>query len=216
MNEIIPGILENSQTKVEQKLEMLKPLVKTVHIVLIDGVFAPNKTILDTSYLSAYKDNFIFEAHLMVENPERYLKPLAKSGFKRFLGHIEKMPDQKSFVREGRNFGEVGLFLDGPTPLREITISLAELDVLGVFMAQNVGFSGQSFEDEKLVKIEEIKRKKIINYKGLSLPIEVDGGINQTSLIKTKNAGATRFVCTSALFGADDLKKSLKKLQALI
>lgn len=215
MNEILPGILEQSWEAIERKLQLLKPFVNTIHIDVIDGIFAPNKTFLEPTPFAPYANDYFFEAHLMVEDPLAYLKPLSEVGFKRFLGHIERMPDQAAFVAEGQRLGEVGLFVDGPTGLEKIRVPLEDLDALGIFTAHRVGYSGQPFEEEKLKKVQEIRTRNILNYKGLPLPVEVDGGINEETLSRAKKAGATRFVCTSGLFGSDDLVSTYKKLQAL-
>src|SRR4030043_2163899 len=88
---------------------------KNIHIDIIDGKFAPNTTFLNPGPFSKYTKDADFELHMMVEEPINYLKPWAQVGFKRFIGHIEKMSDQTDFVAQGQLLGEVGLAIDGPT-----------------------------------------------------------------------------------------------------
>ena len=213
MNDIIPGIPEKEWSALEKKLEQIRPFAKTVHIDLMDGSFADNTTLLDPKPFRKFSKDFYLELHMMVENPIQYLKPFADVGFKRFIGHVEKMPDIPSFVAEGQLRDEVGLYLDGPTSLDSITVSLEDLDCVGIFTAHKVGFSGQQFEEEKLEKIRTLRAKNIYTSAGIPLPIEVDGGINEKTLSLAKEAGATRFVCTSALFSQKDIETAYRKLQ---
>ena len=140
MYEIIPGILEKDWDSIQRKIELVKPFAKTIHIDIIDGKFAPNTTFLDPKPFEKYSKDIFFELHMMVEEPINYLKPFADAGFKRFLGHIEKMSNQAEFVAQGQMLGEVGLAVDGETPLHEVGVSIDDLDAL-VIMAIKAGFS---------------------------------------------------------------------------
>lgn len=217
MSEIIPSPGTNNENwqDISQKVEKVKSVARTLHIDIVDSAFSDKPTSLDPTPFSAYKDTFFLEVHLMVENPHQYLTSFANAGFKRFIGHVEKMENQVEFVAAGQILGEVGLYLDGPTPVEAITVPLEDLDCLGIFTARKVGLSGQSFEKEKLEKVRSVRKQNILNNKGLPLPIEVDGGINTQTLPLAKEAGATRFVCTSALFQADSVEEMFKQLQAL-
>src|SRR3989344_2798293 len=130
--EVIPGILEKEWSEIERKIEIAKPFAKTIHIDIIDGKFAPNTTLIDPLpfkkfILSQLAQAPLFELHMMVENPIQYLKPFADAGFKRFIGQIEMMPDQEEFVAQAQLLGEVGLAVDGPTPLEEIKVPYEDL-----------------------------------------------------------------------------------------
>src|ERR1035437_2855123 len=190
MFEIIPGILEKTWEEVEAKIKLLSPFAKSLHIDVIDGKFVNNLTFLDPTPFAKYKDQFLLEVHLMVEEPINYLKPFADAGFKRFLGHVEKMRDQAEFVAEGQILGEVGLVLDGPTDLSAITVSYDDLDCVLFYVSDRVGFSGPPMMPERLEKVKAFRAKT-------NIPIEVDGGINDTTILLAKEAGATRFVATS-------------------
>lgn len=195
MYEVIPGVLEKDWALVEQKIQLLSPFAKSLHIDIIDGKLAPNLTILDPAPFAKYKDQFLLEVHLMVEEPIQYLKPFAEAGFRRFLGHIEKMSDQVEFVAQGQLLGEVGVYIDGPTALDELKVPLDDLDCIGIFTAKKAGFSGQPFVPEILEKVRAIRSKSAI-------PIEVDGGVKDHTITLAKDAGATRFVATSFISAA--------------
>src|SRR5689334_22078813 len=107
--EILPGILEKEWNAIESKIHTIKPFSNTIHVDLLDGKFAPNTTLLDPTPFKKYSNDFTLELHMMVDNPIQYLKPFADAGFKRFVGHVEKMPDQVAFVAEAQLYGEVGL-----------------------------------------------------------------------------------------------------------
>lgn len=215
MFEIIPGILEKDWIEIEKKIEAVKPFSKTIHIDIVDGKFAPNTTFLDPAPFAKYTKDIFFELHMMVENPIQYLKPFAQAGFKRFLGHIEKMPDQAEFVAQGQLLGEVGLAIDGPTDLDLIKASYGDLDAV-LIMAIQAGQSGQEFNQEYLKKVEILRSAQDDPSAGSGLAIEVDGGINDQTIIQAKNIGATRFVSTSFLFSSEDPKQHFNLLQNII
>ena len=209
MYDVIPGILEKSWEEVEAKIKLLSPFAKTLHIDVIDGKFVNNLTFLDPAPFDKYKDQFLLEVHLMVEEPINYLKPFAQAGFKRFLGHVEKMSSQEEFVAEGQLLGEVGLALDGPTDLSAIKVSYDDLDTVLFYVSDRVGFSGPPMLPEHLEKVKAFREKS-------NIPIEVDGGIKDTTILLAKNAGATRFVATSFISNTPDPKGAYDKLVSLV
>lgn len=204
MYKILPGILEKDWESIEKKIEIARPFTKGFHIDILDGKFVNNTTFLDPQPFKKYTKDFFFELHMMVEEPIQYLKPWAEVGFQRFLGHVEKMSDQEEFVAVGQELGEVGLAIDGPTPIDAIYVPFNDLDCLLV-MTITAGFSGQSFNPEHLKKILSLRDQT-------PLPIEVDGGINDVSIIQARNAGATDFVSTSFIYGNKEPQKAYQAL----
>jgi|SRR3989344_9048129 len=202
MFEIIPGILEKEWSEIERKINLVKPFAKSVHIDIIDGKFAPNTTFLDPTPFTKYSKDINFELHMMVENPIQYLKPFADAGFRRFLGHVEslnRVGDQEEFVAQGELLGEVGLAIDGPTDLSAIKVPYRDLDCI-LIMTIKAGQSGQAIVPQYLEKIKILRSAQNDPSAGSGLAIEVDGGINDETIIQAKNAGANRFVSTSFLF----------------
>jgi len=214
MYEVIPGILEKEWTEIERKINLVKSFAKTIHIDIIDGIFAPNTTFLDPTPFAKYSKDpstgsgqaLIFEVHLMVEEPIQYLKPFADAGFKRFLGHLEKMSDQEEFVAQGQLLGEVGLAVDGPTDLSAVKVPYSDLDSILV-MTIKAGESGQMFVPDYLKKVEILRSAQN------DMVIEADGGINDKTNIQARNAGATRFVANSFLFNSQNPKTQYQLLQ---
>jgi ribulose-phosphate 3-epimerase len=208
MLEIIPGILEKEWKEIERKLNLIKPFAKTVHIDIIDGKFAPNSTFLDPAPFSEYTKELFFEVHMMVENPVQYLDSFAKAGFKRFIGQIEKMPDQVEFVVKAEELGEVGLAVDGPTALEDVRVPFSDLDCL-LLMTVKAGQSAQAFNPEYLKKIEILRSGQ----NDIAIPIEIDGGISDKTISLAKNKGTNRFVSTSFIFNAQSPQKQYNLLK---
>lgn len=208
-HEIIPGILESQWETIAQKIEVVKPFAQTIHIDLLDGIFAPNKTWMDPKPFAAYTKDIAFELHMMVDNPLQYLRPFAEVGFTRFIGHVERMPDIAAFLADGENLGEVGLALDSGTLVEKLPATLDDLDFVFV-MTVKVGFSRQSFMPEMLEKVKKIRTMDPL------IPIEIDGGVNDSNIVSAKEAGATRFISTGFIFDAPYPTKQYQTLCSLI
>lgn len=206
--EVIPGILEKDWERIEEKLEKIKTFAASAHIDFIDGKFTDNTTYLEFENFKKYSDDIYLEAHLMVEDPIEYLDRLSNAGFKRFIGHIEKMPDVADFVAKGQLLGEVGLALDGPTGIEKLEeISLDDLDCILIYTSEKVGFAGPPLIPERLEKIKKIREK-------INIPIEADGGVKDMTIKQALEAGATRFVATSFIWETSNPKESYQSLLA--
>ena len=210
MNQVIPGILEKEWEEIEKKLEAIKAFAKSAHIDIIDGKFVDNLTYLNLSSFKPFSSDLFLEAHLMVENPIEYLKPLSDAGFRRFIGHVEKMTDIAEFVAEGQILGEVGLALDGPTDINVLDdTNMDDLDCLLVYTSEKVGHAGPPLLPERLEKIKKLREKT-------SIPIEADGGVKENTIRQALGAGAIRFVATSFIWNSDNPKEAFEKLKYLL
>lgn len=223
MFEIIPspGTENKEFSEIENKIESVKSFVNTVHIDVCDGKFAPNVTFSDPepfkkltmelpedeSGWSTGEKGLYFEIHLMVEDPIKHLKKWADAGFRRFIGQIEKMPDQEAFVAEAQLYGEVGLAVDGPTHLDSLKVNYDDLDVILFYTGEKAGYSGASFLEDRLEKVKVLRKLNEF------IPIEVDGGINDETIAIAYEAGVTRFVSTGFLFGLETPVKQYNLLE---
>ncbi len=203
---IIPTILEKTWEEIEAKFSIYKNFASSVHIDFIDGKFTDNSTFFEFEQFRKYSNYFLLEAHLMVEEPVNYLDSLSSVGFKRFLGHIEKMSDQIEFVAKGGSLGSVGLALDIETPVDDIHIPLPDLDQI-LLMGIVAGASGRPFNARVIPKVKFLKDQGFTN-------IEIDGGVNDVTLPVLKNAGASVFCVNSFLFSGDP-EKQFKILESL-
>ncbi len=208
MHNVIPGILEKDFVEIERKLAVIRPFSKAVHVDFLDGKFCEESSFMDFNSFIKYKDDFFMEAHLMVNNPTQYIRQLAAVGFKRFIGQIEKMEDIDEFIAEGQIFGEVGLAIDSPTSIDLINVPFDDLDCV-LLMSVKTGQSGQVFLPETLLKIKALRTKT-------QIPIAVDGGVNDKTIVEAKVAGANRFVTTNFIFQSEDSLNSFEKLTSLI
>jgi ribulose-phosphate 3-epimerase len=215
--EVIPGILEKDWAEIEKKLEAARSFSKAIHIDLIDGKFAQNTTFLDPKPFARYAHDLVLELHMMVDNPIQYLKPFADAGFKRFIGHVEKMELVEEFIAEGEILGEVGLAIDGPTDISMLdSVNLEDLDSVLIYTCEKVGFAGPPFVPERLEKVKKLKEKISDQVLSPEFRIEVDGGINDKTIVQARDAGANRFVATSFIWNSQDPKAAYENLTSII
>jgi ribulose-phosphate 3-epimerase len=207
MFEIIPspGTENKEWSDIEKKVDLIRPFAKTIHIDVVDGIYSPNTTFADPTDFAKITKEFTCEIHLMVEEPINHLKKWADVGFQRFIGQIEKMSNQEEFVAEAQLLGEVVLALDKQSDVDALQVPLDDLDGLLVMTIQ-AGFSGQKFEEALLEKVKKLRAQT-------TLPIEVDGGMNDETALIAAAAGANRFVATSFLFSMETPAKQFTLLQ---
>lgn len=194
--EIVPGIFEKDWTAFVQKVALAAPYVPWVHTDILDNTMVAGKTVSDFSKLPELKGsypNVSFEAHLMVGNPEKYVRELVDSGFDRLIAHVEAN-DPRRFL-EAAKFEEVevGLALDGTTEVEVIEPLLEEVAFVVVLTAE-AGAPDRPFLPEAAEKVKLIRE----NYP--DLPIEALGGITPENVKTVKDAGATRIVSTHFIF----------------
>lgn len=196
MIDVIPAIIEKDWIEIERKIKLVAALVGSIQVDFADNTIVPNATFLTIESFAPLIKSYpavAFEAHLMVANPHKLIRPLAQTGFKRIIAHVESQ-DPRLFLDEAQYESvEVGIAIDGPTEISEVEPFLEEVDFV-LIMTIEAGFGGQPFLPETVEKI------KAIHNHYPDLPIEVDGGINDATAKLVKDAGATRLVSGSFLF----------------
>lgn len=210
MFEIIPspGTFIKNEREWAEKIEVVRPFAKTIHVDVVDGIFAPNTTIAEPEWFTQFSKDFILEIHLMTDEPVKHIKKWADAGFRRFIGQVEKMSDQAAFVADAQLLGDVVLALDKQSSVDAITVPFEDLDGFLVMTIQ-AGLSGQAFEPHLLDKVKELREKT-------TLPIEVDGGINDKTIKRAAAAGANRFVATSFLYNHTSPERQNTLLQNVL
>ncbi len=177
--------------------------VDRVHVDVMDGRFVPNLTfgpVLVEAVRGATR--LPVDVHLMVVEPERLLEDFARAGADRISVHVEATPHLHRTLRTIRALGaSPSAALNPATPPEMVEWVLRELDSVLV-MTVNPGFSGQEFIPDVLPKVRWL-RERILS-RGLSVEIEVDGGINEATAPLTVRAGATVVVAASAVFRSPD------------
>jgi ribulose-phosphate 3-epimerase len=170
-----------------------------IHVDVMDGRFVENITIGPVVVKAARAATKLpLDVHLMIVEPERYVPAFAKAGADRILVHVEASPHLHRTLQQIRGLGcAAGVVLNPHTHEDAIDRVLGDLDQVLV-MSVNPGFGGQSFIPSVLDKVAVLRRR--IDERGLSVMIEVDGGVAPDTAGRVKAAGADVLVAGSAVF----------------
>ena len=213
MVKIAPSILSADFSRLGEEIKAAeKAGADLIHIDVMDGHFVPNITIGPLVVKAVKKvASKPLDVHLMIENPDHYIKEFADSGADIITVHEEVC---KHLHRSIQNIKECGVkaavSINPATPVRNIEEILPYLDMVLV-MSVNPGFGGQKFIPEMLSKIELLR--SIITGKNLSIEIEVDGGVNVDNVADVDNAGADIVVMGSAFYNSEDYTETVKKVR---
>lgn len=182
-----------------------------IHFDVMDGVFVPNIS-YGIPILKAVSKivKGTLDVHLMIIDPIKYVKDFADNGADIITFHSEADSDVIETINAIHSCGKkAGLAIKPNTPVSDVKQYLDKIDMLLV-MTVEPGFGGQGFISETLDKIAEAK--KIIDSRGLDVPIQVDGGINAETAELVKKAGAEILVAGSYVFGAENMGSAVEKL----
>lgn len=181
-----------------------------IHIDIMDGHFVPNITIGPNVVKSLRScTDKVFDVHLMIENPDKYIKAFADAGADIITVHQEACPHLHRTIQLIKECGvKAGVALNPATPISTIEYLLNDLDMVLV-MTVNPGFGGQVFIEEMTTKIEYLK--SCIYKRNLDIDIQVDGGVNMDTVHKVLHAGANVIVAGSAVYNADNVPERVKE-----
>ena len=185
--------------------------VKAFHLDVMDGRFVPNLTYGPCIVEACRRATDLpLDCHLMISEPERYIDDFRNAGADSMTIHIEAVPEPRALLERIRSLGAMaGLALNPGTPLEQITGVLDACDMVLVMSVQP-GFGGQKFQPAVL---EKVRRLRQLVPPGVLL--EVDGGVNESTIKSCAEAGARMFVVGSAIFGAGDYAASVQHLGQL-
>ncbi|MEM0360456.1 MAG: ribulose-phosphate 3-epimerase [Candidatus Diapherotrites archaeon] len=206
---IAPSILSADFGKLNSEIKEVEPYCDLIHVDVMDGVFVPNIT-FGQAVLKKIKSKKPLDVHLMIIEPEKFVKEFAEAGAKIISFHVEASKDARqtiNLIRKAK--AKPALAIKPKTPLTTIEPFLEEIDFV-LLMTVEPGFGGQNFLKECLDKIKELRRKKP------ELDIEVDGGINSETAKPAVQAGANILVAGSAIFGEKNRKKAIMKIKKAI
>lgn len=213
MIKIAPSILAADFSKLAEEVkEVERAGANLIHIDVMDGHFVPNIT-MGPIVVDALRPitNLPLDVHLMIENPDQYIEAFAKSGADYITVHVEACRHLHRTIQLIRSFGvKPGVVLNPHTPIESIQHVLEDVDMV-LFMTVNPGFGGQKFIHSVVPKVQQLST--IIQEKGLSIEIEIDGGINEETIIPCAEAGATVFVAGSAIYSQSDRAKALQTIK---
>ncbi len=213
--QIAPSILSADFSRLGEEIRAVDQAgAEVIHVDVMDGHFVPNITIgpLVVKAVRQVTDKVV-DVHLMIENADRYLESFAEAGADWITVHVEVCPHLHRTVTRIRELGKkAGVVLNPATCLESLDFILEEVDLV-MLMSVNPGFGGQSFIPSTLRKISRLKKR--IDELGLSVGIEVDGGISAATISRVAEAGANIFVAGSAIYGKADYQAVIKELRDL-
>lgn len=213
---IAPSVLSADFARLGEEVgQVVECGADIIHIDVMDGHFVPNITIgpLVVKALRKITDRPL-DVHLMIENPDRYLEDFAAAGADWITVHVETGYHLHRTLARIRELGKkAGAVLNPATPLSSLKWVLAEVDLV-MLMSVNPGFGGQSFIPSALEKIRQLK--EMIDAHGLTVGIEVDGGIGPANIGQVAAAGANIFVAGSAVFGQPDYRQVISAMKAAL
>ncbi|MBR1619159.1 ribulose-phosphate 3-epimerase [bacterium] len=209
---ISPSILSADFANLERDIKKVEDCgADWVHVDVMDGHFVPNITIGVPVVKSLKKiTNLPLDVHLMIENPDKYVEPFAKSGADILTFHYEavKENDIVNLITKIKSFGiKAGISIK---PKTRPDVLLPSLDIVDMVLVMTVepGFGGQSFMSDCAEKIKFIRQNAPED-----LIIQVDGGINAQTGKICKGFGANSLVAGSYIYGASDIKQAIDSLK---
>lgn len=201
---ISPSMLSADFGNLERDTKMIdRSAAEWVHIDVMDGVFVPNISFGFPVMKPIRKaTNKVLDVHLMIVEPEKYVRRFVEAGADYVTFHYEATDDIEGCIKAIREAGaKVGISIKPATDAAALTDILSKVDLVLV-MSVEPGFGGQSFIDGSLDKIRDLAKMR--REQGLDFIIEVDGGISAKNAAEVFNAGAEALVAGSAVFGAAD------------
>ena len=185
-----------------------------IHVDVMDGHFVPNLTI-GPMVVKALRPHTAkpLDVHLMISPADPYLEAFAEAGADILTVHPEAGPHLHRTLQRIRALGKrAGVSLNPATPAKALDYVLEEVDLVLV-MSVNPGFGGQSFIASQLRKVEALRKR--IDKEGLSIDLEVDGGVDQGNAKRVIEAGADVLVAGTATFrgGADSYAENIRGLR---
>lgn len=205
---IAPSLLAADFSDLKNEIEKVeKAGAEYLHLDVMDGTFVPNISFGAPVISSIRKhSNLVFDVHLMVENPDRFIKDFVDAGADIITVHVEATKHLNRTVQLIKSYGKkVGISLNPSTPLEMIKHELKNIDMV-LIMTVNPGFGGQAFIENMTDKIKELRALNA------NIDIEVDGGINAETGKKVKEAGANVLVAGSYIF-SENYEEKIKSLK---
>lgn len=216
MVKLAPSILSADFSRLGDQVKLVEESgVEYLHIDVMDGHFVPNITIgpLIVEALRPHS-KLVFDVHLMIENPDRYIADFVKAGADIISVHAETCPHLHRSIQNIKASGaKAAVALNPATPLHNLEYVLQSLEMV-LLMTVNPGFGGQKFIPEVLPKISALA--DMVKRTGKNIDIQVDGGVTPQNAAEVVRAGANILVAGSAIFAAPDIPAAVKALREAV
>jgi ribulose-phosphate 3-epimerase len=214
MIKLAPSILSADFARLGEQIdEVARAGADYIHVDVMDGHFVPNITI-GAPVVAAIRPvtSLPLDVHLMIEHPERYICDFAQAGADIITVHVEASPDLHATIQAIKELGvRAGVSLNPGTPIGAVEEFIPYVD-LALVMSVNPGFGGQTFIPETLPRIASIR--KILDDRGLSAELEVDGGITAENAPDIVKAGADVLVAGNSIFRAEEgIGRAMQRLR---
>ena len=215
MIRIAPSLLSADFTRLAEEIATIESGADLLHLDVMDGHFVPNMTFGPLIVKACRKlTKLPFDCHLMIEQPQRYIGDFLAAGADMISIHCEAEPHLQRALQLIRDGGaKAGIAINPATPAEALSTAIEFCDYVLV-MSVNPGFGGQRFLEPVVPKIRQISR--MVRERGLSVEIEVDGGIDAKTAPSVAAAGATMLVAGSAVFGRENRGAAMEAIRAAV
>ena len=210
-DKIAPSILSADFARLGEEIRAVeKAGADMIHFDVMDGHFVPNLSIGIPVIESVRKVTRLpLDAHLMISEPARYIEAFVKAGADSISVHCEVCPDIPAMAKRIHELGaRASIGINPETDADKVLPSAEHLDMILV-MSVHPGFGGQEFIPAALDKLRYIRRE--LNRRGLSIDLEIDGGMKIDNIDDVKSAGANVFVSGSGIFGKPDYRENHRR-----
>lgn len=216
MKELAPSLLAADFYNLKEQIEILnKSKVKYLHLDIMDGKYVPN-----ISYGSdVVKDlrkhtDLIFDTHLMVNEPEKYIDNFCKAGSDIISFHPETTNHPNRVISQIKEKGmKAGIVLNTHTDINILNYLIDDIDLI-LIMSVVPGFGGQKFIDKSLEKVKLVR--EMIDKSNRDIILEIDGGVKLDNIERIVNSGVDLFVAGSAVFNDDGIEKNIDEFYKIL
>jgi ribulose-phosphate 3-epimerase len=212
---IAPSLLSADFSKLAEEIATVETAADVLHLDVMDGHFVPNLTI-GPAIVKALRPHtkLTFDCHLMISEPQKYIEAFLAAGAEMISIHVETEPHLQRALQLIRSGGaKAGVAINPGTAIESLSSAIDFCDFVLV-MSVNPGFGGQKFIEPSVARIRHIS--KMIRERGVSVDIEVDGGIDAKTAPAVAAAGASILVAGSAVFGQKDRTAAIEAIRTAV